>query len=50
MESQELPEGKAAKTLQQIQRGAEHHWVGDGFPVRTLFSYPSLGTSISPFL
>ena len=26
------------------------HWVGDGFPVRSLFSYDSLGASISPFL
>jgi redox-sensitive bicupin YhaK (pirin superfamily) len=26
------------------------HWVGDGFPVRTLFSYDSLGRYISPFL
>lgn len=30
---------------------AEHgHWVGDGFPVRTLFSYQTLGRHISPFL
>lgn len=26
------------------------HWVGDGFPVRSLFSYNSLGRHISPFL
>ncbi|BBK33051.1 hypothetical protein EDC65_4325 [Stella humosa] len=26
------------------------HWVGDGFPVRSLFSYSSLGAHISPFL
>src|SRR5690606_30565636 len=26
------------------------HWVGDGFPVRSLFSYHSLGARISPFL
>ncbi|MFZ6873527.1 pirin family protein [Undibacterium sp. Di27W] len=26
------------------------HWVGDGFPVRTLFSNASLGQHISPFL
>jgi redox-sensitive bicupin YhaK (pirin superfamily) len=26
------------------------HWVGDGFPVRTLFSYDSLGALASPFL
>ena len=26
------------------------HWVGDGFPVRSLFSYNMLGANISPFL
>jgi quercetin 2,3-dioxygenase len=26
------------------------HWVGDGFPVRSLFSYDQLGRHISPFL
>ena len=26
------------------------HWVGDGFPVRSLFSYDSMGAKISPFL
>jgi len=26
------------------------HWVGDGFPVRSLFSYNGLGQAISPFL
>ena len=26
------------------------HWVGDGFPVRSLFSYNELGQKISPFL
>lgn len=26
------------------------HWVGDGFPVRSLFSYNTLGAHISPFL
>ena len=26
------------------------HWVGDGFPVRSLFSYNSLGGEVSPFL
>ncbi|MPT47418.1 MAG: pirin family protein [Sphingobium sp.] len=26
------------------------HWVGDGFPVRSLFSYHTLGAHISPFL
>lgn len=26
------------------------HWVGDGFPVRSLFSYNTLGAHVSPFL
>ena len=31
--------------------GNDHqHWVGDGFPVRSLFSYNTLGAHISPFL
>lgn len=40
----------SAKKLRHIQRGADRHWVGDGFPVRTLFTYSSLGSTISPFL
>lgn len=28
----------------------QQHWVGDGFPVRSLFSYNQLGKHISPFL
>jgi hypothetical protein len=28
----------------------EGHWVGDGFPVRSLFSYRDLGGRASPFL
>jgi redox-sensitive bicupin YhaK (pirin superfamily) len=26
------------------------HWVGDGFPVRSLFTYDQLGAQLSPFL
>ena len=26
------------------------HWVGDGFPVRSMFSYDGLGQQLSPFL
>lgn len=28
----------------------QRHWVGDGFPVRTLFSYNDVGRELSPFL
>ena len=38
------------KTLIGIHRGAEAHWVGDGFPVRSLFSHQDLGGRVSPFL
>ena len=38
------------KKLIGIVRNADAHWVGDGFPVRTVFSYHSLGPRISPFL
>jgi redox-sensitive bicupin YhaK (pirin superfamily) len=38
------------KKLQRIQRSTERHWVGNGFPVRTLLGYSNLGPAISPFL
>ena len=41
---------KAPKKLRCIQRSVDLHWVGNGFPVRTLFAYPNLGTVLSPFL
>jgi redox-sensitive bicupin YhaK (pirin superfamily) len=41
---------KSAKKLRHVQRNVDRHWVGDGFPVRTLFTYSSLGPTISPFL
>lgn len=33
-----------------IFRSPEPHWVGDGFPARTLFSYDRIGRLVSPFL
>lgn len=38
------------KKLIGIYTSPRTHWVGDGFPVRTLFSYDTLGKHISPFL
>ncbi|MBC3301204.1 pirin family protein [Pseudomonas sp. SWRI18] len=38
------------KKLIGIYTSPRTHWVGDGFPVRTLFSYDSMGKHISPFL
>ena len=40
----------AAKKLGHILRGNGGHWVGDGFPVQTLFAYPDMGAALSPFL
>src|SRR5882724_4677465 len=41
---------KSVKKLRCIQRSADRHWVGNGFPVRTLFAYPNLGSVLTPFL
>ncbi len=38
------------KNIIGIYTSPRGHWVGDGFPVRTLFSYDHLGKHISPFL
>jgi redox-sensitive bicupin YhaK (pirin superfamily) len=38
------------KPVLSIISSPKAHWVGDGFPVRSLFSYDRLGQHISPFL
>ena len=38
------------KKIQGIHRSPNAHWVGDGFPVRSLFTYDHLARHISPFL
>ncbi|WEK42517.1 MAG: pirin family protein [Candidatus Sphingomonas colombiensis] len=38
------------KTILGRYSNPNRHWVGDGFPVRSLFSYNALGEQISPFL
>jgi len=43
-------EKKSIKKLHSIRRNVDRHWVGDGFPVRTLFSYSGQGAILSPFL
>jgi redox-sensitive bicupin YhaK (pirin superfamily) len=40
---------KTPKKLEMIRRGPPLHWVGDGFPVRSMFSYNE-GRELSPFL
>ena len=38
------------KKLIGLRGNDQGHWVGDGFPVRTLFFYQDLGKQMSPFL
>jgi len=38
------------KKLVLKRKGTEPHWVGDGFPVRTVFSYNDVAQQLSPFL
>jgi redox-sensitive bicupin YhaK (pirin superfamily) len=38
------------KAVLGVYPGPKAHWVGDGFPVRSLFSYEQMGRHISPFL
>src|SRR2546425_9595972 len=38
------------KNVRSIHHGGDAHWVGDGFPVHTVFSYQDLGTELTPFL
>jgi len=42
-----MPQSKKAY---EVLHSPRQHWVGDGFPVRTLFSYPRHGQLLSPFL
>jgi redox-sensitive bicupin YhaK (pirin superfamily) len=38
------------KKLAFIKRSNGHHWVGDGFPVQSIFSYRDIAPEMSPFL
>ena len=38
------------KKLSFIQRNNQRHWVGNGFPVRSVFSYNDRAAELSPFL
>lgn len=38
------------KQVVEVMRAQGGHWVGDGFPVRSLFSYQGDTASLSPFL
>lgn len=38
------------KKIMRVHRATGGHWVGDGFPVSTMFSYHENAAEISPFL
>lgn len=38
------------KKILGVYSAPRQHWVGDGFPVRSMFTYDTLGQHISPFL
>ncbi|MGN6580323.1 MAG: pirin family protein [Bordetella sp.] len=38
------------KRILGVYSAPRQHWVGDGFPVRSLFGYDGLGRQLSPFL
>ncbi len=38
------------KAVSGVYPSPQGHWVGDGFPVRSLFTYDDLGRHLSPFL
>jgi quercetin 2,3-dioxygenase len=38
------------KIVLGVHPSPKGHWVGDGFPVRSLFTYDGLGQQLSPFL
>lgn len=38
------------RNLSFIRRSNDRHWVGDGFPVRGIFSYNDVAEEMSPFL
>lgn len=39
-----------SKRLEFVQRSQGQHWVGDGFPVRSIFTYNDIHEAMSPFL
>jgi redox-sensitive bicupin YhaK (pirin superfamily) len=38
------------KQLAFLKRSNGRHWVGDGFPVQSIFSYDDVAEELSPFL
>ena len=46
----ERTKDEAMKKLLRIHQSSGMHWVGNGFPVRSVFDYNGLGRELSPFL
>jgi redox-sensitive bicupin YhaK (pirin superfamily) len=46
----EIERHPSMKSVLRVQTNPNQHWVGDGFPVRTLLFYGSQGSEVSPFL
>ncbi|MDD5200926.1 MAG: pirin family protein, partial [Terrimicrobiaceae bacterium] len=40
----------SAKALRKVLKSSTTHWVGNGFPVRSVFSYNDSAGELSPFL
>ena len=40
----------AFRKIADVRRAPPQHWVGDGFPVRSMFSYDGDAKALSPFL
>jgi redox-sensitive bicupin YhaK (pirin superfamily) len=38
------------KQIFEVRHSLEMHWVGNGFPVRSIFQYADLGKQLDPFL
>ena len=49
-EKEKRVKGDTMKKLLRIHRSSGMHWVGNGFPVRSVFDYNGLGRELSPFL
>lgn len=46
----QFEKGNTMKKLLRIHQSSGTHWVGNGFPVRSVFDYNGLGRELSPFL
>jgi redox-sensitive bicupin YhaK (pirin superfamily) len=50
LETETTTKETTMKKLLRIHQSSGMHWVGDGFPVRSVFDYNGLGRELSPFL